>query len=59
MIITKSPRVLLSFFLMTAGSYFTPVVASAVTPFETYDELKAAVDQYCDDSFDSSGSGYG
>jgi hypothetical protein len=53
MIITKSPRVLLSLFLMTAGSYFTPVVASAFTPFENRDELEVAVDQYCDDAFDS------
>jgi hypothetical protein len=59
MIITKSPRVLLSVFLMTPGSYFTPVVASAVTPFQTRDELKAAADQYCDGSFDSDGSEYG
>jgi hypothetical protein len=59
MIVTKSPRVLLSF-LMTAGSFFfTPVVASAVTPFETYNELKTAVDQYCGGSFDSSSSAYG
>ncbi len=58
MIVTKSPRVLLSF-LMTAGSYFTPVVASAVTPFPNRDVLKATVDQYCDGSFDSNGSEYG
>ena len=57
--ITKSPRVLLSLHLMTAGSYFMPVVASAVTPFEDRDELKAAVNQYCDGSFDSDGSEYG
>jgi len=59
MIITKSPRVLLSLFLMTPGSYFMPVVASAVTPFPNRDVLKAAVDQYCDGSFDSNGSEYG
>jgi hypothetical protein len=58
MIVTKSPRVLLSF-LMTAGCFFTPVVASAVTPFETYNELKTAVNQYCGGSFDSSSSAYG
>jgi hypothetical protein len=58
MIITKSPRVLLSLFIMTPGSYFKQAMASAVTPFETYDELKSAVNQYCDDIFDSS-SAYG
>jgi hypothetical protein len=56
MIITKSPRVLLSLFLMTAGSYFTPGV---VAFFPDEDVLKAAVDQYCDESFDSDGSEYG
>jgi hypothetical protein len=59
MIVTKSPRVLLSLVLMTAGSYFMPVVASAVTPFETRDELKTAVDQYCGGSFNSTSSGFG
>jgi hypothetical protein len=60
MIITKSPRVLLSLFLMTAGSYFTPVaVASPFTPFGDRDELKVAVDQYCDDNNFDFNSTYG
>jgi len=55
MILTKSPRVLLSLYLMmTAGSYFKPVVASAVTPFETNADLKTAVEQYCNGTFVSS-----
>jgi hypothetical protein len=40
---------------MAAGSYFMPPVAAsaaAVTPFETYDELKTAVDQHCGGTFD-------
>ena len=56
-VVTKSPRVLLSLFLMTAGSYFKPVVA--YTPFQTRSELKTAVDQYCDGTFNSTSSAYG
>jgi hypothetical protein len=60
MIITKSPRVLLSLFLMTAaGSYFTPVVASAFTPFGDRDELKVAVDQFCGTNTFDPNSKYG
>ena len=58
MIITKSPHVLLSLFLMAAGSYFTPVVASAYTLFGDRDELKIAVDEFCGNTFDSN-STYG
>ena len=55
MILIKSPRVLQSLYLMmTAGSYFKPVVASAVTPFETNADLKTAVEQYCNGTFVSS-----
>ena len=55
MILTKSPRVLQSLYLMmTVGSYFKPVVASAVTPFETNADLKTAVEQYCNGTFVSS-----
>jgi hypothetical protein len=62
MILTKqSPRSLLSllYLVMTAGSdYFKPVVASAVTPFETNEDLSVAVDEYCGGTFNSS-SAYG
>jgi hypothetical protein len=58
MIITKSPRVLSSLFVMTAGSYFKPVVASAVTPFFDEFDLSETVNQYCDGTFSSS-STYG
>jgi hypothetical protein len=58
--ITKSPRVLLSLYRLTAGSYFMPaVVASDVTPFETAENLKAAFSQYCAGNFDSTSSEYG
>ena len=54
----KSPRrVLLSLILITAGSYFTPVVA--YSPFQGYGDLKNAVDQYCAGTFDPTGSGFG
>ena len=57
MILTRSPHVLLSlvFFMMAAAirSYLMHmVVVTAVVPFETRDELKTAVDQYCDSKFD-------
>jgi hypothetical protein len=52
MILSRTPHVL-STFLIAAASYFvTPVVESAVVPFETRDELKTAVDQYCGGTFD-------
>jgi hypothetical protein len=44
--------------LIAAASYFMPIVESAVTAFETRDELKVAVDQYCDGTFDAN-STYG
>ncbi len=59
MIITKSPRVLLSLFLMTPGSYFTPGVVSAYTPFEDRDELMAAVNEFCGNTFNSTDSTHG
>ncbi len=45
--ITKSPRVLALFFKATVSYFILPVVASAATAFETRDELKTAVDEYC------------
>ena len=59
MIVTKSAPVLLSLILMNPGSYFSkPVVA--YTAFQTHNELKAAVIQYCGNTFDPDGShGYG
>ena len=52
MVFAKIPCVF-ALFLSAAGSYFMPVVASAVTPFETTVELKTAVDQYCEGTFNS------
>jgi hypothetical protein len=52
MILSRSPHVF-SLFLIAAASYFvTPVVESANLQFETRDELKTAVDQYCGGTFD-------
>ena len=53
--ILKSTSRVLSLFLVGAGTNFMPVImASAFTPFETNDELKTAVDQYCAGTFTSS-----
>ena len=46
MILSKHPLVL-PLFLIAAAINFNPAVASAVTAFETANELKAAVDLYC------------
>jgi hypothetical protein len=51
MIISRSSKVL-SLFLIAAPSYSMPVVESAGVPFETRDELKTALHQYCGGTFD-------
>jgi hypothetical protein len=55
LIITKRPRDL-ALSLMAAACYFMPVVLSQQEPiaFETTDQLKTAVEEYCSssDTFD-------
>ena len=53
MILSRSPHILSLFLIAAANSFVTPVVveSAAVAPFETREELQAAVDQYCGGTF--------
>ena len=56
MSILSKPSLALALFLIAAASNFNPV--SAVTAFESYDELKTAANAYCAGTFDAA-SPYG